>query len=417
MKNKEINKIEDINKIKNSLIKLYFSLKPNLNNNNNNKKDKNNINNNINNEKDLFKLDSLTLIKYIKNLFDVNILFLVNEKIDEFQQSKNNSQQEYEEILIKYENDIRNHIKTELELKLILEGLQVGCEELEKENIKLCKKLNIKRKKKFILNDYYENENEEINNNTLTTENFQDKIKELNDLIKVYENELKNTKIILKSYENQVLQLSKNEQKLKNCLLNKEKEIEEINFQLKQLQKKLNYYKENFKKKSNSNLNYLNNSMKEIKNNSMSNSFEFLEKYFKNKKNNKNINKNCIKNNCINYNSSLVNIYNNEMFANKNEKKKKKKNRNNSLQNTFIRNKKSTIFKEIFMNSNRSIKKNFNDKFELINNINIYFKDNNLNNKSFIQKKINLIKKNKSSDSNRNNNIILKHTYSYSKLY
>jgi len=415
MKNKEINKIEDINKIKNSLIKLYFSLKSYKNNNNNNKEINNN--NNINNEQNLYKLDSLTLIKYIKNLFDINILFLVNKKLEEYQQNKTNSQQEYEEILIKYENDIRNHIKTELELKIILEGLQVGCEELEKENIKLCKKLNIKRKKKFILNDYYEKENEEINNDTLTTENFQDKIKELNDVIKAYENELKNTKIILKSYENQVLQLSKNEQKLKNCLLNKEKEISEINIQLKQLQKKLNYYKENFKKKSNSNLNCLNSSLKEIKNNSMSNSFEFLEKYFKNKKNNnKNINKNCFKNS-VNYNSSLVNIYNNkEMFANKNDKKKKKKNRNNSLQNTFIRNKKSTIFKEIFMNSNRSIKKNFNDKFELINNINIYFKDNNLNNKSFVQKKMNLIKKNKSSDSNRNGNINLKQTYSYSKL-
>jgi hypothetical protein len=382
MKNKEFNKLDEINKIKNSLIKLYFYLKPNQNNNNEN--------NNINSEKNLLKLDSLTLIKYIKNLFDINILFLVNEKIDEYQQSKENTQQEYEEILIKYENDIRNHIKTELELKLILEGLQIGCEELEKENIKLCKKLNIKRKKKFILNDYFDDKNEEEifddendnntnTNNTLTTENFQNKIKELNEIIKEYENELKNTKIILKSYENQVLQLSKNEQKLKNILLNKENEIIEFNIQIKELQKKINYYEENNKKKYNSNLN---NSSKDIKNNSISNSFDFIEKYFKNKISNSKFNKNIFKNSFINYNrSSLVNIYNNNLNKNKNDnKKKRKKNRNNSLENTFVRNKKSTIFKEIFMNSNRSLKKNINEKVELINNINIYFKDNNNNN-------------------------------------
>lgn len=72
---------------------------------------------------------------------------LVEEKINDYNQQKINKPQEYETILIKYESDIRGHIKIEQQLKLLCEKLQSEIEDLEKENEKLLSKLNKKRKK------------------------------------------------------------------------------------------------------------------------------------------------------------------------------------------------------------------------------------------------------------------------------
>ena len=58
-----------------------------------------------------------------------------SKKINEItnQISKEHIQQDYEAMLIKYEQDIRGHIKVEHQLKLYSDSLQSNLEELEKE--------------------------------------------------------------------------------------------------------------------------------------------------------------------------------------------------------------------------------------------------------------------------------------------
>ena len=57
----------------------------------------------------------------------------MNEKVKEYKETKYNSQQDYESVLIKYENDIRGHIKIEHQLKLYIENLQDEIDTIENE--------------------------------------------------------------------------------------------------------------------------------------------------------------------------------------------------------------------------------------------------------------------------------------------
>ena len=57
----------------------------------------------------------------------------MNEKVKEYKETKYNSQQDYESVLIKYENDIRGHIKIEHQLKIYIENLQNEIEKNENE--------------------------------------------------------------------------------------------------------------------------------------------------------------------------------------------------------------------------------------------------------------------------------------------
>ena len=92
----------------------------------------------INEESDnLEKNDSLTLINYIKNSIDVFVQILVEQKVQEYKETKKNSQEEYETLLIKLESDIRSHISTEHVLKLEAENMQYEIEDLERENQRL----------------------------------------------------------------------------------------------------------------------------------------------------------------------------------------------------------------------------------------------------------------------------------------
>jgi hypothetical protein len=112
---------------KSLLVDLYFSLKENSDKENNIK---------IEEEMDNLKLlDDVTIIKYIKDSIDCKITMLAEHKINEYNSKlmNENIQQDYESMLIKYEKDIRNHIKTEHQLKLYAESLQNNIDELEKE--------------------------------------------------------------------------------------------------------------------------------------------------------------------------------------------------------------------------------------------------------------------------------------------
>ena len=75
----------------------------------------------------LSSMNELELIKYIKDSIDTVILTLAEKKINEF------NNQDYEAMLIKYEQDIRGHIKVEHQLKLYSDSLQNNIDELEKE--------------------------------------------------------------------------------------------------------------------------------------------------------------------------------------------------------------------------------------------------------------------------------------------
>ena len=82
--------------------------------------------------------DCFTLINYIKECIDVLLQISLNEKIDDYivVQTEKVAQQEYEPMLMKYESDIRGHIKAEHQLKLYIDNLQYEIEQHEKEKKK-----------------------------------------------------------------------------------------------------------------------------------------------------------------------------------------------------------------------------------------------------------------------------------------
>ena len=156
----------------------------------------------------LSTMNEFELIKYIKDSIDTVILTLAEKKINEMtnQMSKEHIQQDYEAMLIKYEQDIRGHIKVEHQLKLFSDSLQNNIDELEKE-----KKLGFNNNKA----------NEYINE------------------ISLLKKEIKYQKKIIKSYEEQNLKSAENEKKLKNIIATNEKKYKN---DIDILNKKLRYY-------------------------------------------------------------------------------------------------------------------------------------------------------------------------------
>ena len=157
----------------------------------------------------LSSLDDLELIKYITDSMDAVVLTLAEKKIDEYNKQINcsNIQQDYEAMLIKYEQDIRGHIKVEHQLKLFSDSLQNNIEELEKQ-----KKLGSNNDNKQYLNE-----------------------------IEKLKKEIKAQKKIIKSYEENNIKSTENEKKLKNIIAKNEKKYKE---DIDKLNKKINYYVE-----------------------------------------------------------------------------------------------------------------------------------------------------------------------------
>ena len=69
-------------------------------------------------------IDDVILISYIKNSFDIIVTYLLEEKANIYKEEKSNKHQDYESLLIKLEADIREHIKTDNQNKLIIESLE-----------------------------------------------------------------------------------------------------------------------------------------------------------------------------------------------------------------------------------------------------------------------------------------------------
>lgn len=99
--------IEEVERAKDLLIKLYINLKIQKNENIEKKEDK------ISQEKQqLKKLSLLDLIKFISNY--INCLLEIKNMNNELIKDENEEKplyKQYEELLIKAENDIRKHIK------------------------------------------------------------------------------------------------------------------------------------------------------------------------------------------------------------------------------------------------------------------------------------------------------------------
>ena len=177
---KQKSNLPGISGTKLALIELYTTLRQYSYEEKNIKKDED-----INFEY-LSSMDDLELIKYITDSMDAVIITLAEKKINEYnnQITCSNIQQDYEAMLIKYEQDIRGHIKVEHQLKLYSDSLQNNIEELEKE-----KKLGFNKENKQYLKE-----------------------------IEKLKNEIKSQKKIIKSYEEKNDKLIENEKKLKNIL-------------------------------------------------------------------------------------------------------------------------------------------------------------------------------------------------------
>ena len=59
---------------------------------------------------------------------------LIEEKVNLYNEERDNTRQEYETVLIKYEADIREHIKIEHQMKLYIDSLETEKEELKYKN-------------------------------------------------------------------------------------------------------------------------------------------------------------------------------------------------------------------------------------------------------------------------------------------
>ena len=194
---------------KNALINLFLTLKNYSSHKKSNKTEEN--------YEYLLSMDEIGLIKYIKDCIDTTILSIVEKKINDYKKKYSNQiiQEDYESMLIKYEKDIRGHIRTEHQLKLYADSLQYNIEELEKE------------KKNF-------------NNN----KNYKDILIEKNNEIDKLKKEIKHNKNLLKSYEEENIKLTNNEKKLKNIILKLEKKYKN---EIEILNKKNKYYYEKLK--------------------------------------------------------------------------------------------------------------------------------------------------------------------------
>ena len=185
-----------------ALIDFYMALKQYSLEVKNKKKEKPNI-------EYLSSMTELELIDYIKESIDAVILTLAEKKINDYnnQITCENIQQDYEAMLVKYEQDIRGHIKVEHQLKLYSDSLQSNLEELEKE-----KKLGF---------------NNNSNNNNYINE------------IQILKKEIKYQKKLIKSYEDQNIKSAENEKKLKSIIAKNEKKYKS---EIDTLNKKLKYY-------------------------------------------------------------------------------------------------------------------------------------------------------------------------------
>ena len=227
-------------------------------------------------------IDDILLINYIKNSFDIIVTCLLEEKANIYNEERDNKRQDYETLLIKYEADIREHIKIEHQMKLYIETLETEKEELKykiklkKEKIEqLSQKLSnakmtdgdqslitIKQEETSLMNSSQDTKTEnESTTNLGRFRRFEEEIsnlkKNLQNYLEQNQNLSNNLKILKEQYTNKVDEIKELENKykkenkmLKKQLLlseNKIKQLTEINsnYNYKNMQSKKNIFKAN----------------------------------------------------------------------------------------------------------------------------------------------------------------------------
>ena len=367
-----MSKEENYSKIKNSLSKLYSSLKFSI------KKSfiriEEHSESEENEENSGKNLSIKDLIKCIS--IYVNYLIEKNEKKDEnnFLEEENEEKplyKQYEELLIKAEDDIRRHIKVEQQLKIKIEDLEFELDDYRTGRIKKKVKnlLSVTESGYYSSYNYQKQKNQFKEFNTYNTNN--NKNNNIDKPISVNSNNNYIISKLKKENENLKLKLSKLENESNNNNTNNEKYKQIEN---KMLQKKLN---------------------------------DGI-RITKNIINNKNyISKN-------NYYSFANNTYTNN-FYNIKENRYKSNNNNNSTINDINLNLKN--YNKIILNHNPTAtnsfiahpKKNNNNKNDLIKSFQILRNDSNFkiksNSKKIIYDKNNI---NKIKNSNNNKNIQFK---------
>ena len=360
----------------------------------------------------------LELINYIKDSIDTVVLTLAEKKINEYnnQITCENIQTDYESMLIKYEQDIRGHIKVEHQLKLYSDSLQSNLEELEKE-------------KKLGFNSGKNNNNNYINE------------------IEILKKEINYQKKLIKSYEEQNLKSAENEKKLKSTITKIEKryknDIDNLNKKIREYIDKINILtnekKENTEKRkseticsnssrrsNNPNLkNYIDNESINI--NKMNNSLHGIGRLYRNPVNNISISDNhstsmansrpyvkldkYILNKYIKDNKGPY-LYQNRVKNIKNVSNLRSNNihsyiniQNNNNNNSYILDSKAQdeMINKFMMNDNSFLntKRIYNRHKSVENNPNNYFKGKNINIKKLLMKSNNNTNKNSYKDSNK----------------
>jgi len=109
-----------------------------------------NNNNTKNCNEDLTKLNIKDLTSIIYNKVSSLKEFVNNIQSSVFndtnEESLKSEMEKYEQLLIKSEQDIRSHIKTEFQLKIYIESLEVKIDSLERENIQMKNLISYKEK-------------------------------------------------------------------------------------------------------------------------------------------------------------------------------------------------------------------------------------------------------------------------------
>ena len=114
-------KIEDIIKIIYNNIILFIQEENNLQEKNNEELEK------------LIYLSIKDIIEYIKSSIDIIVSIKVDEELEKYNQDNPNAANDYETLLRKEEQSIRQHISTENQLKIQCEKFKEKMEQLENE--------------------------------------------------------------------------------------------------------------------------------------------------------------------------------------------------------------------------------------------------------------------------------------------
>ena len=191
------------------------------------------------------KIDDLLLINYIKNSMDVIVNYLMEQRINLYKEEKDNTRQEYESLLIKYEADIREHIKIEHQMKLYIDSLETEKEELKyKYKLKKAKIEDLTQKLINIKNADEEQsliiirQEESSMNSSQDTKTENESISQVGKFRR-FEEEISNLKKKISDYEEQNKNLSNNIKKIKEQITNKNNEFEELENKYKKENKML----------------------------------------------------------------------------------------------------------------------------------------------------------------------------------